>query len=221
MDGQVNNWTYFGTHILFDIAKEACQRSTRGKPERAPNHDALVAIVFAASTLEAWMSQAISSARRFTQAHPKVEFFAELLGQLDSRDFASSLKTKYYIAHWIVAGKKPDKGTEPYQSFNLLVDLRNALVHFKPDKPNPKKKIDKILVQLRNKGLLSGSLPSDPRTLWVFYVSNPLVATWACNSAAAMIQHFEKCTSEERLRVFFRTTANTGHYNPFDEERGS
>jgi hypothetical protein len=209
----MQNMTYYSTGRLFSIAKEAYKRSE----ENAINNisdDALVAIIFATSTLEAFMSQTVSTMKSWAHLHSKFELFANLIGELDSKEAGASLKIKYNMAHWIICDKPFDRSSEPYQSFDLLVNLRNMLIHLKPDKM-ASKKIDKLLRQLKAKKLISDYDPMQ-RMTWVFFVSTPIVAKWACDTTAKMIQEFWKHTPDEKVKQFFRTHANASHYRPLD-----
>jgi hypothetical protein len=124
------------------------------------------------------------------------------------------------MAHWIICGTPFDRGKSPYQDFDLLVDLRNALTHFKPDKVGSEK-TRKLLARLKSSNLIPDSLlpnydPNTPeqRAVWVHYLSTAKVAKWACNTAAAMIAEFWKNSPEEEVRQFFYVNANAAHYVP-------
>jgi hypothetical protein len=210
---------YFTTHILYEIAKQAYHRVS-SQVENKSHNDALVAVLFSTATLESYMSQAVFFAQMWSNRHPKIKVFAQFMGELESRDAGSSLKTKYYMAHWIICGTPLDRGKLTYQDFDLLVDMRNALMHLKPDKYNSQK-IRKILSRLKNRKLIPDNLvpnynPNIPeqRTVWVHYVSTATIAKWACNTAAEMIQEFWKNAPEEEIRQFFRIDANAGGYVP-------
>ncbi len=43
-----------------------------------------------------------------------------------------SLLSKFQVALVCAGHERMDKGAEPYQSVDVLIDLRNELVHFKP-----------------------------------------------------------------------------------------
>jgi len=209
-----NELTYFSTTTLFDIAKEAYRRSISSKHENQLCNDALVAIVFATSTLEAWISQTIFIAKKWTKKPPKIiEAFATLLGELDSNKTSASLKI--FMSHWVICGKRLDRGAEPYQSFDLLVDIRNSLIHLKPDKVGTEH-IHKLLLQLKSKGLISDFDPKALRMCWVLHISNPHIAKWACNTAASMIQQFVKWPSEEQVKQFFELGANALYFKPVE-----
>lgn len=210
--------TYFHTGQIFGIAKEAYKRSLSQTQQNKPSDDALVAIIFAVSTLEAVMSQVIHMAKWFAKMSPKIDMFAEFLSELD--DTQTSLKNKYFLAHWFLCDKKLDRGAKLYQDFSLLIDIRNALVHLKPDKVSVENKIENLLEGLNNKKLLSeGFIPqykAGDRAMWVFYISNSNVAKWACNTAVSMIEGFWKDTPDDKVKQFFETVAGIRSFQPLD-----
>lgn len=213
------NYTCFATHQLYEIAKQAYQRVS-SESENKPHNDALVAILFSAATLESFMSQAVFTAETWSHLYPKIKVFAQFIGELEGREAGSSLKTKYYMAHWIICGIPFDRGKSPYQDFNLLVDLRNMLTHLKPDKLGTEK-TRKLLSRLKSSNLIPDSLvpnydPNSPeqRAVWVHYVSTAKVAKWACNTAAAMIQEFWKNAPEKEIQQFFQIKVGAKGYKP-------
>lgn len=210
------NGTYFHAGQIFDIAKKAYEKSVSQTKQNKPSDDALVAIIFAVLTLEAVMSQVIHMAKSFAKMSPQIDMFADFFNEFD--DARTSLKDKYFLAHWFLCDKKLNRGTKLYQDFSLLIDIRNALVHLKPDKVSVKNKIDNLLKGLNNRNLLSeGFLPrykSGERATWVFYISNSNVAKWACNTAVSMIEGFWKETPDDKVRQFFETIAGIRSFQP-------
>jgi hypothetical protein len=212
------NWTGFATGNLYEIAKQAHDRVSL-QPANIPHNDALVAVLFSAATLESFMSQAVFMAETWSHLHPKIAAFASFIGELDTK-VGASLKTKYNMARWIICGAPFDQGKLPYQDFDLLVDLRNAITHLKPDKLSSDK-TRKLLSCLKNRNLMPDYLVSDydpaiseQRAIWVHYVSTAKVAKWACNTAAEMIQAFWRDASEDTVKDIFRIHANASHYLP-------
>ena len=214
----MQNVTYFYTGQIFSIAKEAYNKSISQSQLNKSSDDALVSIIFAVLTLESVMSQVINTAKFFTEMSPKIDMFADFLKELD--DARVSLKDKYFLAHWLLCEKKLNRDTKLYQDFSLLVDIRNALVHLKPDKVSVKNKIDNLLKRLNDRKLLSkGFVPaykSGMRAHWVFYISNSNVAKWACNTAASMIGGFWKETQDDKVKQFFETIAGVRSFKPLD-----
>jgi hypothetical protein len=210
------SWTFFYTGQIYNIAMESYKKSIPQTQQNKPCDDALVAIIFSVLTLESAMSQMIDMAKSFRKMSPKIDMFADFLDALE--DARINLKDKYFFAHWLLCGKKPDRGTKLYQDFSLLIDIRNALVHLKPDKIFIETKVDKILKELNKRRLLSkGFLPphkSGKRTIWVPYISNSNVAKWACNTAVSMLEEFRKEPSDKKVKQFFKNIAGMSLQRP-------
>jgi hypothetical protein len=101
---------------------------------------ALVSVVFAAASLEAFLSESVYLAefsnhlsRMTTDASREglatADTFAQVLD--DAEDSKASLESKFHLANLVLTGRAYEKGSPPYQDFRLLTDVRNALVHFK------------------------------------------------------------------------------------------
>ena len=95
--------------------------------------EAIVAIVFSALTLEAFINEvgalaaAVPSSDRCDP--PVFDKLGEVLvNEEESRD---STLDKFLLAKQILSGSSYDKSRMPYQSFKTLIDLRNALAHIK------------------------------------------------------------------------------------------
>ncbi|MGA8491451.1 MAG: hypothetical protein WB711_13580 [Terriglobales bacterium] len=127
------------------------------------------------------------------------------LGQVlgAAEDSHASIESKYHLARLVVTGQVFDKGTQPFQDFALLVNLRNIVVHARPHDVireqassgiSPAE--DKIIRQLEQRGVIKS--PSRPKGNWggekVTLITNLLdelslqsVGQWACNSAAGIV----------------------------------
>jgi hypothetical protein len=84
-----------------------------------------------------------------------------------------------------------EKGTEPVQSVQDLVRLRNALIHFKPEWENEQIAHRDLSTQLRRYFNRSAFLASDaglfPRA-WACHECTK----WAVNAVLRLIEHFEE-----------------------------
>jgi hypothetical protein len=216
------DWTYLATHELFAIAKQAYRRCSGQPPGLDSGQDALVAVLFSAATLEAFMSQAVHAAEQWAHLHPRIKAFADFLAELDEREVGASLKAKYNMAHWVLCGQPFDKGRSPYQDFDLLVDLRNLVIHLKPDS-TAAERTKKLLRRLQSAHLIPvGLVPDlqtespDNRTHWLHYACNPVVAKWACTTAAEMIHAFWRGAQEQDVWHVFEHHANAAHFTAAD-----
>jgi hypothetical protein len=189
-----NDWLVFHGSMLFQIAVSAVEQLKVDK--FGTDRNALVSIVFAAASLEAFAHEIpafAESALRTGQAgkDDRLQTLADLMNELE--ESRAQLKAKLALAKWILSGVPFDKGTAPYQDFSALVDLRNALMHVKSsvevgiEGDRPVFRRPKVLETLQQKKLLA-SFPANSEDMtgasWTEAVSTPACARWACNTAA-------------------------------------
>lgn len=118
--------------LYIALAVEASNRLDTSNPT-TNSREAIVAIVFAASALEAFMNERVEWAVQLCakgEQRELVRTFASIL--TDAENSRASLESKYKLARWILNGKAYDEGANPYQDFSLLISLRNSLLHLKP-----------------------------------------------------------------------------------------
>jgi hypothetical protein len=182
--------TSFNAGSLFAIARTACERSAEN------NQDAVVAIVFAALAIEAFLADMIEMAEvqiYMGSTSQPLKNFANLLDELERSHGQLALKVQ--IAALSLSSETFDKGRPPFQDFSLLIALRNQLVHIKPDvvehSPEswvrPERRVSDLLQGLRQRSLISKNL-DDSRVTWTVLVSTPNVANWAYSTARQMAQ---------------------------------
>jgi hypothetical protein len=181
--------TFYSSLTLFDLACKAYRQS------KADPSQAIVALVFAAITIEAFLNDMVevASSPLWEEQRPKeVEAFASVLSDLEQQRAQIGLKIQ--MAHYIFEGRQIDKGGLPYQSFDLLVKLRNALIHYKPEKLDEPSSEDgrfeahRFVKRLAERGAIRWPKPgATPH--WPAIISDPGVARWACNVAVQMIEY--------------------------------
>jgi hypothetical protein len=108
-----------------------------------------------------------------------------------------------------LTGMPFEKGHPPYQHFKLLVDLRNDLIHYKPQEKtvlvDPAKgtlrstcapilrKLEPLQIlanhpaEARHPRPAAGETPREVDVSWLWRISTRGTARWACNTAAAMV----------------------------------
>jgi len=89
-----------------------------------------------------------------------------------------SLLGKYQMALLLSGAGQFDKGAQPYQDAQLLIDFRNGLVHFRPDwhDSGTKRKFDSLGDPFHQRGLLSDEDSSDWLTVKALGASGALGA---------------------------------------------
>jgi recombinational DNA repair ATPase RecF len=115
-----------GAHFFADAAVTEADEKRRRYLNTA-------AIVFAAATIEAVLNEQISLRSELGidkhLSHIPHEFFEALANAQKT----ISLKDKWNLFTSVRGGRMWDSGVEPFQSYDLLISLRNELVHFKAE----------------------------------------------------------------------------------------
>jgi hypothetical protein len=176
------------------------QRKEISTPPREGGKQAtLVSLVFAETALEAFLNESIELSYDWshsTKEPQMVSSFAQLMSDFEKSRIP--LESRFQLAHWLLAGRAYDKGAQPYQDFALLMRIRNALLHYKPDPalripgeeelygtPNSNSALD----SLRSKNILA-ELPAVTQASWILIVGTRAVAEWACHTASQMVLDF-------------------------------
>lgn len=81
-----------------------------------------------------------------------------------------------------------DTGAEPYQSANLLRELRNGLVHPKAEWDNARKHHKKLSKKIISRGLSLSPFQPDPEFAFPYGCMSSEIAHWAASSARHFIR---------------------------------
>lgn len=158
--------------------------------------DGVVAVLFSAAALEAFINELSDLAKSQADANPEfVASFASLTSTAE--ESRGSTRLKYAIAGHAFTGRAYDRSAEPFQSLDLILSVRDQIVHLKAellefdgDRRPVASSHDGILKKLRSKGILAkfneedfmGSSPT-----WISLLSTRAAARWACNVAADVV----------------------------------
>src|SRR5262245_42574726 len=148
------------------LSAEAYLRTGDASVDREPyRSDALVAVVFSAMSVEAFINEVVLMASKVREEHTEkyeaIKAFDLLAGELEKKRCSTEAKLKAYVL--ALTGQPVESGRPPYQDFALLMELRNALVHNRPEEFGPFEvgdmlspvKPSDILKQLRGKNILA------------------------------------------------------------------
>jgi hypothetical protein len=197
---------------LFFVARSAYEQTKEPSSGKGAGlWETLVAVVFSAAALEAFINEAAEIAAMSTDPKDRlVETFAKLMEEVE--EARGSINLKFLLAKAIFAGKTYDKGEQRYQDFKQLMGLRNALVHMKADKfeldskgGTSRKPLSAVQYLQTNKILAK----VQPGTLmdWISLISTPEVARWACNVTVEMIQSIIEILPESHFQRVQKSTA--------------
>jgi hypothetical protein len=185
---------------LFKIAKDGYQKASQGSEIHRQN-DAIVAIVFSALALEAFINELLVIAKMEKLSGFSENWLDKLIEAIEEPSTDGipakkpngkwkSTREKFMLASEAL-GSEFDKGSSPYQDFADLFKLRDCLVHLKPedliepDEDEIYKYVGRKLIErLRSKGILQNYTSVKSITL---LVSNAKAAKWACETTSKMV----------------------------------
>ena len=188
-------------HLIF-LARRAYERSI------SDPSDALSSIMMSAISLECFINEFSGRLQqeRFKE-NPELIRVAFILKTLE--ESKATLLAKVEAITFLLTGAEAKKGELPYQDVAFLMQLRNALIHRKPekvewdfDKPNKKYEPHKYVQYLINRKVIEAPMPTNP-PVWSQYIVSPNVARWAHNTVVEMIHHVTSLIPES---LFAETT---------------
>jgi hypothetical protein len=199
--------SYYHAGNLFEIAKKAA--NSRSKK----SDSTIIAIMFSASALEAFINESAGLARMVTSAKSQkiVDGYSSVMRELEDRK--ESLLVKYHMALLIFSGTTWDEGGLVFQDFKLLITIRNAIVHMKTDswetpvdqfKRDPERTLaqyPKFINVLYEKKLID--LPAKSRS-WLELVKDKRVGQWSCQVAARITAEFVKAVPDGHFKDSLR-----------------
>lgn len=183
----------------FALWSLACDAHERAKEEtRADAHayarNATVAVVLAAASTEAFINEFTESVLLYQKSKncqdevtPAVGGCAAILKEVE-RDRGSIVQKYLWAAH-LLSGKPFDKGANLYQDFKMLIDLRNGLMHLKPDDDLTYNEHGVIVIKPSKSvlGLQQKKLARVGNASGFNLIQTDKVAAWACDTARNII----------------------------------
>lgn len=174
---------YQSGHI-FLVANRSYERSKSNKSESMPS------IILSTVAFECFVNEIIQrlSAEYEWEPVEVIKRSSEWLELLESK--RPSTLEKVGALHLIFKDSKINKGEQPYQNLSLLYQLRNELVHRKPEGASNWDPGDKdreyephrLVKSLASRGIINLPSPKAP-PVWGQFVLNEKTAKWAFNTA--------------------------------------
>jgi hypothetical protein len=167
--------------------------------------DCATACIFASvAALEAYANEFFSMMRDVFPGYS-----ARLLEKLWETFEMKPLLDKFQFALLLKGCPEFETGARPYQDVAVLIDLRNALVHFKPEWESEAVQHQKLSAKLRGK-FAPSPLVSEERPVFPERWATEPCTTWAVNSAIDFAHLFAKKTST--IPRFISTLQTLGRY---------
>ncbi|MEZ8467293.1 hypothetical protein AB6D20_022150 [Vibrio splendidus] len=181
---------------------------------KAAIHDAaqsLPCIVFCASVLESFINESCEY-RRYLSSEARScytvrEYAFEMYKMVFERE---RLQDKYFYTLKLFFASDDFKSHSVFESFKILVEVRNAIVHNKPEvmitggavsMPNiGLKSYPKFIRQLKSKRVIS---QVDGATSWIDLLQSEEVAAWSVDTMNDMIQLFISALDDGEFKDCF------------------
>ncbi len=191
--------------VIFKIAESAYQESA-SKPIQS-----YTAVIFSCIGLEAFINLFSDNMFPFLLEDTPTELFTlqKILEYFESS--RESIIAKYSIIPLLLTGKPWDKEQRPFQDFDCLIKIRNALVHSRPgrfdlsdtsrDNQHPK-----FLEHLINLNIITRP-PKRPHQSWESLIRGSDVAQWAFNTACWMMFKTITFIPDCNAKLLFATIA--------------
>jgi len=97
---------------------------------------------------------------------------------------------KYQTMLKISNKNKFDNGTLPYQAVQELIDLRNMLIHYKPEWSNKEKKFHELQASLRSKNIVANPYSHQNDSAFPKQLLSFDLAAWAVESVYSFVKEF-------------------------------
>jgi hypothetical protein len=178
--------TKYTSGRLFGLARKAAEVSI------SEPGSAVAALVLSTTAFEAFVNDLIDLVSyRWSDEDPwELSAFAFLAEGLDAR--RAPLDSKLELAFYLFSHRRLERGHQPFQDWQLLFELRNQVVHKRPERapwpipgdapaPNP----HGLVQRLADRKIISPPMGADAPFL-LQYLEAPLVATWAVETVSRM-----------------------------------
>jgi hypothetical protein len=167
MESFILSSTHDASGLMFIAAKQAAKRSRLAEGTLGCQNEAMVCIILCAITTEAAINE-ISRWYEHNHLRPPFRVKSKLPHGFEQLE----IRTKYSLIPTLIRQKSFDYSSEPWQSFNVLIELRNFIVHLKY-KPLPKS----VIGMLRSKKLFDFGDTLGFNT-----------CLWACNTVSDLLE---------------------------------
>lgn len=181
--------------------------------------EAITSIIMSVSAIEAFineLSDVIEQESPYLDCQ-SIELGNKLLSA-EERRLSLDDKVRIVVEH---SGQSFDLSKRPLQDFRLLVELRNALVHYKTHNQTSRNSLKpiKLLTKLRSKKILLNRpyvQRSSPAYTWLHDVSTVQAARWSTDTTLAVITYLSSTlnTRVKHILIGFLTDILVSELEP-------
>lgn len=190
-------------NVWFDFAQEASNESD------GTDYKATAAAIFSCMGSETFINELIDMSRNEA---------GSILATISQIDLRTNIRSKFRQSYECAAGKKYNVTIAPYADFSLLIDLRNATVHYSPDNalydlvahkvvgelgPSAQRRDEEpLLTRLQKRGLIPA--PGEREIRWLNQTCTRKIAEWSIDTSIAIVHSIiEVLPTEGNLKSMF------------------
>jgi len=171
-------------------------------PQPGSPREPVIAIVFAAMSIEAWINELLQTIHASDAHAPAAILRLQAFSRAaDPRGPQSRLTTKVRTIAIALSETGSEEDEKLYDDLELLVACRNKLVHQRPERieySNPRRALDDLTRRLVNRGLVETE--SEAVQTLINSLCEPKVGEWACQTSKDVMRHIALRLPEGGLR---------------------
>lgn len=201
--------------ILHSVATEAYSRVQKKMlgVQTLEKPDSLIAVVFSAFAIEAFINEVPEIARINTSQELWMPSLKKLGADWKQEKSFTLIRKKLNSIFDQLTGSQYDAGSPPFQNFETLVELRNAIAHTKPLESFDWNSANQITPGSSHPILeklpinILANLPQDASSAQEFPLPLPLrigtqaAAKWACNTTVNLVDAVVKSIPASQYRT--------------------
>ena len=191
---------YFHAESLWSFAKKLAERFEKSEREEDASRTpaGLSVILFAAMTVETFINELTELAAQEGRRDDRMKALADALEEIEESRGSIRLK---FLTVGLALGTPIRKGEEPYQSFNLLFKVRDAVVHLRPyrhtfTETGVEAEPRRLLDELHRQRKLISDPTSRPAQSFLSMIATSALCYWSVNTASAAVSHVVKLLPE-------------------------
>jgi hypothetical protein len=183
---------YYHAGQLWATARGLAQKIAGEPRPAALSHEALSVLLFSAISVETFLNElAYTAGLPLHAGDPVATALASCLDEIE--ESRGSVRLKLKVAVLTLTGKPVPAGAQPYQDFDLLFRVRDAIVHLKSyqhvfENNTVIVEPGNLLRSLHSRGLIDNpdGFPTDS---FLGKLTHPTLCAWAVDAAKDTITH--------------------------------
>lgn len=163
-----------------------------------------IAIVFSALSIEAYINELPNLLLVHLAKFSRVQKLSEIIKYADEEK--ASIQLKLILTSFILSGRIPNLGSQPYQDIALLFKLRNLIVHLKPVESflvedDNYKNVPKLVKSFCARGVIPKPTRKSNYISWSDQLLVPSVGKWSTDTVLKFGKYLITLPQNEDLKT--------------------